>query len=233
MAARRLVTCHPDRKHYSKGLCERCYALNRSRSEKARSGRKLFNEKHKEKIQAAAKIYRDKNREKRVAYCKEWERNNKARREELNEKWAEEHPGQKAILFKEWVKKNPERVKQWKRELCSRNYKSNIVFKLITTLRNRINSILRIKNIKRCTSALKLVGCDLNTLKSHLEAQFQPGMTWENHGEWHIDHIKPCASFDLTSLEEQRQCFHYSNFQPLWAEDNLKKGVRENYDLAS
>ena len=66
---------------------------------------------------------------------------------------------------------------------------------------------------------------DLNKLKQYLEPQFKPEMNWNNHGEiWEIDHIKPCSSFDLTDTEQQKQCFHYTNLQPLWAEDNLRKG---------
>ena len=60
-------------------------------------------------------------------------------------------------------------------------------------------------------------------LKAYLELQFTDGMTWENRGNWHIDHIRPCASFDLTDPEQQKQCFHYTNLQPLWAADNLAK----------
>jgi len=53
-------------------------------------------------------------------------------------------------------------------------------------------------------------------------------MSWNNHGEWHIDHIKPCTSFDLSKLSEQKKCFHYKNLQPLWAKDNLSKGAKIN-----
>jgi hypothetical protein len=64
-------------------------------------------------------------------------------------------------------------------------------------------------------------------LRQHLEAQFTDGMSWDNYGRdgWHIDHIRPCASFDLTDPEQQRQCFHYTNLQPLWAADNIRKGA--------
>ena len=64
----------------------------------------------------------------------------------------------------------------------------------------------------------------------HLEKQFQPGMSWDNHGYdgWHVDHIRPCASFDLTDEEQVRKCFHYTNLQPLWAKDNLRKGSEWN-----
>jgi len=62
---------------------------------------------------------------------------------------------------------------------------------------------------------------------AHIEKQFKPGMNWENYSlyGWHIDHIRPCASFDLTKEEEIQKCFHYSNLQPLWAEENLKKAA--------
>ena len=63
----------------------------------------------------------------------------------------------------------------------------------------------------------------MNECRKWIESRFQPGMTWENYGDWHIDHIIPCASFDLTKPEEQLKCFHYTNLQPLWAEDNCRK----------
>lgn len=72
---------------------------------------------------------------------------------------------------------------------------------------------------------LGMVGCSLPDLRAHIERQFQPGMTWENWAfdGWHVDHIKPLAKFDLTDPEQQRQAFHFSNLQPLWAPDNLRK----------
>jgi hypothetical protein len=67
-----------------------------------------------------------------------------------------------------------------------------------------------------------------NALHLGPEAQFLPGMTWENRSEWHIDHRLPCAAFDLLNPVHQRACFHFSNLQPLWAEDNQRK--RDSYD---
>ena len=71
---------------------------------------------------------------------------------------------------------------------------------------------------------LQLLGVpNAEFLWNHLEKQFQSGMTRENHGKWHIDHIIPCTAFDLTDPEQQKKCFHYTNLQPLWAIDNMKK----------
>lgn len=91
-------------------------------------------------------------------------------------------------------------------------------------LKSRYISVLKRSNITKMTSVLSLVGCSIPELMTYLETRFAPNMSWDNRGEWHIDHIRPCHSFDLTKLEEQQICFHYSNLQPLWARDNLSKG---------
>uniref|UniRef100_A0A6C0C381 HNH endonuclease n=1 Tax=viral metagenome TaxID=1070528 RepID=A0A6C0C381_9ZZZZ len=97
-------------------------------------------------------------------------------------------------------------------------------YKLIHNMRGRLRKAVKGYGDKYDTT-MNLVGCNSTKLREYLEAKFTEGMTWENYGQgWHVDHIKPCCSFDLTSEEEQKKCFHYSNLQPLWAEDNLKKG---------
>ena len=102
-------------------------------------------------------------------------------------------------------------------------YKSNIIYKLRHRLRSRISTAVRkgYKTLKFC----EYLGCDLQTLKKHLEDQFQPGMSWDNHGNsgWHIDHILPLSAFDLENEEQLRIAGNYKNLQPLWAKDNLIK----------
>ena len=94
-------------------------------------------------------------------------------------------------------------------------------------VRSRVYRVLIKKNIKKCNSTLNLLGIDnINILKNHLEKQFKEGMTWDNYGLWHIDHIKPCASFDLICPVQQLACFHYKNLQPLWALENLQKSAK-------
>ena len=99
-------------------------------------------------------------------------------------------------------------------------------FRMSLVLRNRLWSAIRGGRGRKHSSASVLVGCAWDHLRTHLESQFTLGMTWENYGQWHIDHIRPCASFDLSDLEQQKECFHYTNLQPLWAEENIKKGAR-------
>lgn len=82
-----------------------------------------------------------------------------------------------------------------------------------------------IKGNSKNGSAVRDLGCSIEELKTYLESKWQPGMNWDNWSKdgWHIDHIRPLASFDLSDPEQLRQACHYTNLQPLWAEDNFKK----------
>lgn len=126
---------------------------------------------------------------------------------------------------KEYFKKNRKTVNEKLRQ----KLKEDNTFRLATRLRTLIYAHLKRKGISKLAPAFKLTGCTHSELRNHLESLFLPGMSWSNHSRegWHIDHIKPCSKFDLTIKEEQYKCFHYSNLQPLWAIDNIKKGNRE------
>lgn len=101
-------------------------------------------------------------------------------------------------------------------------------FRICRQLRSRINRVL--KHRKKSKKTKELIGCTLPELVSHLESQFATGMSWDNYGRggWEIDHIRPCASFDLSNPEELAACFHYTNLQPMWGPDNWKKSKRWN-----
>lgn len=122
---------------------------------------------------------------------------------------------------REWEKENADRLREHNRLRGIKYRKENPSVRVAQSIRARINGVLngRIKS----GSTFDLLGCDRNGLANHLEVQFKNEMSWDNYGEWHIDHIKPCASFDLTNPKEQSECFHYSNLQPLWALENLRK----------
>lgn len=92
-------------------------------------------------------------------------------------------------------------------------------------LRSRLHEAIA-KNGTKTQRTLEYLGCNVQQFRQFLERRFLPGMTWQNQGEWHIDHRRPCASFDLCRELHMRQCFHYTNMQPLWAGDNMTKSAK-------
>ena len=121
-------------------------------------------------------------------------------------------------------KENKEYVSELNRKYISNRRKTDLNFRLRDALRSRLGRVIR-RN-QRNKGTLELLGCSIEEFKNHLEQQFEPGMTWDNWGRsgWHIDHIKPLSSFDLTDPQQLAKATHYTNLQPLWAEDNIKKG---------
>jgi len=116
---------------------------------------------------------------------------------------------------REWCKNNRDKVIEY-RERIENRIKAN--------LRSRLSRA--VKRQLKGGSAVKDLGCSIGELRSHLEDKFTEGMSWDNYGKWHIDHIKPLDIFDLTNSEDLKVACHYSNLQPLWATDNLSKGAK-------
>lgn len=133
-----------------------------------------------------------------------------------DEFYREKYREKKLSYSKDYGQKNKKRLNEKRKK----RYHSDPKYKMKHILRGRFYGVIT----KKYQSSMDF-GCSIEELCSHIESQFSDGMTWENHGNkgWHIDHIKPCCAFDLTDPQQQRECFHYSNLQPLWAIDNLKK----------
>ena len=110
-----------------------------------------------------------------------------------------------------------------KAERCKRSRDNNPMWPMINTLRQRVHKAVKAQRSYKGSRTRELIGCSYQELRNHLASQFEPGMSWDNHGEWEIDHIRPVASFDLSDLREQEKCFHFSNLQPLWRAANRKK----------
>jgi hypothetical protein len=121
---------------------------------------------------------------------------------------------------------------QSRRELLNRSRKRRMVqdpsFRVSCSLRTRLHQALNERGAVKSAKISELVGCSSVDLVAYLETQFLPGMSWENYGykTWHIDHVRPCASFNLIDPDQQKLCFHYTNLQPLWAKDNMRKSNR-------
>lgn len=120
-----------------------------------------------------------------------------------------------------WSEKNHQKIKEQKRENYKNRNKNDFIFNLKNRMRNSLYSYLKKLNITKKNKTFEIVGCTPQELKEHLEKQFIDGMSWENRGEWHIDHIIPLSS--AKTEEELYKLCHYTNLQPLWAIDNIKK----------
>jgi hypothetical protein len=128
----------------------------------------------------------------------------------------------------EWARRNRERLRQYIRIYLRERNRNDPGFAMRLRLRARFLQAIRGKIAVRSATRVcqELVGCSLSQLLRHLESKFLLGMSWDNRNQWHIDHIKPLCAFDLTDPEQQAVAFHYSNLQPLWAVDNMRKGRR-------
>ena len=168
--------------------------------------------KNKAYILRRAKLWRDKNKEKIRAKYKKY--------------YYENHEKMLASAARTRNKRRKERsLKQY--EYKKKRLKTDIAFKLTERIRSRINLCLkRYKTIKSQEFKALLGTNDMQVIWRHLEKQFKKGMTKDNHGLWHIDHIRPISSFDLSKPDQQLKCFHYTNMQPLWAKENLSKGSK-------
>lgn len=169
---------------------------------------------------------REENKDKLNAQCREYKRLNKDKISAQRRQYRRLNQEALAKIAAENYVKFKEKIRQRKKYYARNKRLTDPLFKLKANLQRRCNAAVRAAKINKSKGTLELLGCTPGALKIYLEAKFIDGMSWDNQGKWHIDHIRPCASFDLTDPEQQKQCFHYSNLQPLWASDNIKKGAK-------
>jgi len=155
--------------------------------------------------------YYQNNKEKSKKNSKNWQINNPNKFKSINEKYRRSEKGIST-------------QKKYKKKEYTQKYGKDIKWTLSRNIRTRFNQAL--KNNFKSGKTLELLGCSLTELKLWLEQQFLPEMSWDNHGViWEIDHIKPCASFDLTDTEQQKECFHYTNLQPLFKTTEIAESL--------
>jgi len=216
--------------YYGHGKCKACFKITN----------KLYNTINKKSISEQKKTSYRKNKDAKKQYAQQYRELNKVKisikgklyyqdnKETINERnksytWCPEKQKQS---HKKYYDKNKHEILTKTKFRNKQRLKTDIQYRLTQNLRCRIWHALngRTKSAK----TLDLLGCSIDFLKTHLSKQFTEGMTLENYGTWHIDHIIPCAKFELTIPEQQRLCFNYRNLQPLWAKDNLSKGAKYN-----
>lgn len=150
---------------------------------------------------------------------KKWYASNKTSYLETCKKYRDKNKEQISKYQSEWYQKNKEKVRSGRTSYMKLKRSIDPVFKLAGNMRVRIGFYIKSKNKSKSTEIL--IGCTFESLKKYLELRFQEGMSWENYGKWHVDHIVPLSS--AKNCQEVEKLCHFSNLQPLWALENKKK----------
>jgi hypothetical protein len=193
-------------KYGVKSKCKKCIKEYRS----------VYNADNQDKI----KEYNIINKDKLSIQHKEHYIKNKEKHIERNKQYGKDNPEVRRKATAKYLKSNPEYYRQYRKN----RYDTNPQFKLRIILGTRLSEVLKKSKTYKTSNIITLLGCSLDEVKQHIEKQFTELMFWDNHGiYWEIDHIIPCDKFDLTDIEQQKQCFHYSNLQPLTKTENRQK----------
>lgn len=197
---------------------------------------KAWLELNKAKHKDTCKAYREKHKERLLKTHKEWAENNANKIKQHKAKWKRNNPDAVRRHAREAYYRNLDSVKARKKKYLAENKdkinayakkrREAVDIKLNTYIGNGIRQSMQGK--KQGTKWLEIVGYSVKDLREHLESLFVDGMSWENYGEWHIDHIRPIASFDFSDapFNTAKECWRLENLQPLWAIDNLRKGAK-------
>jgi hypothetical protein len=224
-----------NKKEYQKEYQKKYYEKNK---EKINLKIKKWREKNKEKCILDSKKYREKNKERinkyywdnierLKKYHIEYNIKNNKKRKEYQKEYREKNREKKLKDSKEHYLKNRKKIIKQNAIYSTFKRRTDINWALRSRLSCRVRSALRGKGTKKSKKTMDLLGVPhMDFFKTWIECKFKPGMTWKNRHLWHLDHVIPCSSFDLTKPEEQAKCFHYTNLQPLWASENLSKGNR-------
>lgn len=181
-----------------------------------------YYKKHRRVLICRARVRSEATPEATAAYFKDYYRNNRESIRVYKADYHAKNGDEIRSRVKRWNKTNRVRVTAYYR---NRRH-TDPAYAMEVRLRNRLGELIRKSGARKAGNTVELLGCSVQQLVAHIESLFLPGMSWENRSQWHIDHKRPCKSFDLTDPVQQRACFHFSNLQPLWGPDNLRKGAK-------
>lgn len=167
------------------------------------------------------KQYRAKNKNRIDAYEQRWRDNNKQKILLQSKRWSERNKEKKREMYKVWRRENKEHVNAKRRKRHAEKMQSDPLYRSKHALRAVVATAIKRMGANKRFDTEHLLGGTFDVVKEHIESLFLEGMSWNNHGDWHIDHIRPVALFTEADLIKMN---HYTNLQPLWAEDNYKKG---------
>ncbi len=200
--------------------------------------------KNKERLDSKKKEYNERNKERLILKKREWNERNSEKLKQQRKKWKEENKEKVKVsnklsfernikryqkYQKKWIENNRDKSREYSKKWRKKNptyyldkINSDLGFRLAGILRSRLRKA--IKGNFKSGSAVRDLGCSISELKQWLERQFRPGMSWSNYGDWHIDHIIPLSSFDLTNRKQFKKACHWFNLRPLWASENISRG---------
>jgi len=196
---------------------------------KIKEKNKIYSEKTRAEKREYDRLYRLNNKEKSKQYQKQYYENNKEKIKSKDKRYYQlnkEIIDQKHKIYRE---NNKDKFKIYHKKTYQKEKerkKLDTNFKITKLLRSRINKA--VKRNQKSGSAVRDLGCSISEFKTYLESKFQEGMSWNNWSTegWHLDHIIPLSSFDLTDREQFLKACHYTNLQPLWAKENITKGAK-------
>ena len=178
--------------------------------------------------------YAQDNKERLSSYGKSWYESNHQQKVKTNKNWYVSNKEHVSQTHKEYYRKNKDKLIEQARIYSQNRRQKDPIYKLIKNLRKRLN--FAIKNNSKVGSAIRDLGCPIAKFKIQLQLKFHRNprdnheyMTWDNYGEWHIDHIKPLNLFNLADPIQLKEACNYINLQPLWAKDNILKGDRYEF----
>jgi len=156
---------------------------------------------------------------------KKWRDNNKEKLSKKHKLWYENNKNKWNDYIKEYRKNNIDKIRQIKRDYERNRKASDPLYKLISNFRTAIYQVLKESNVEKNGHYFDILGYTPEELINHLEKQFTEGMTWENYGEFHVDHKLPISSFNIKEIgdEEFMRCWCLDNLQPMWGEENIRK----------
>lgn len=186
--------------------------------------KKEYYEKNKDKVKEKVKEYRDKNLDKVKENVKNHYNKNRDSLLEYKRKYHIDNEERKKFLNFKWRKENKDKLREYSRDHIADKRKNDVLFKIKDRIAGLIRSSIVSKGYKKLHRTEAILGCTIEEFKHYIESKFIEGMSWDNHGEWHLDHKTP-VSWGKNEDEVYR-LNHYTNFQPLWKDENLIKGNR-------
>jgi hypothetical protein len=156
---------------------------------------------------------------------KKWREKNKDYMVEKYKNWFEQNKDHRKKYMDEYREKNKDKIREIKRNYEKTRKANDPLYKLVANFRTAIWTVLKENNMDKYGHYFEILQYSPEELATHLENQFTEGMTWENYGEWHVDHILPITSFNFQEIgdNEFMRCWSLENLQPMWGDENIRK----------